>query len=159
VLAAGNHQHLAGAGRGEEMQNTDIFGPFIGMLLLTFVVWVLMYVRRINFLTKNNIHAQRLATPERGAEIIPEEVSYSSNNLKNLFELPVIFYALCLYLYVAGQVDAIYLIAAWTFFCFRVVHSLIQCTVNIVMLRFAAYMISSIALWFMLLRVAYDHFA
>ena len=141
------------------MQNTEIFGPFIGMLLLTFVVWVVMYVRRISFLTKNKIHAQRLATPERGAEIIPEEVSYSSNNLKNLFELPVVFYALCLYLYATGQVDEIYLLTAWAFFSFRVVHSLIQCTVNIVMLRFAVYMVSSIALWFMLLRVAYDHFA
>ena len=141
------------------MQNTDIFGPFIGMLLLTFVVWVIMYVRRITFLARNNIHAQRLATPERGAKIIPEEVSYSSNNLKNLFELPVVFYALCLYLFAAGQVDEIYLIAAWIFFGLRVVHSLIQCTVNIVMLRFAAYVISSIALWFMVLRVAYHHFA
>jgi len=141
------------------MQNADIFGPFIGMLLLTFVVWVVMYVRRITFLKRNNINAQRLTTPERGAEIIPEEVSYSSNNLKNLFELPVVFYALCLYLYTAGQVDQIYVIAAWTFFGLRVVHSLIQCTVNIVILRFAAYMISSIALWFMLLRVAYDHFS
>ena len=141
------------------MQNTEIFDPFIGMLLLTFVVWVVMYVRRIAFLTKNKIAAQRLATPERGAKIIPEEVSYPSNNLKNLFELPVIFYALCLYLYATGQVDDIYLMAAWVFFGMRVVHSLIQCTVNIVMLRFIVYACSSIALWFMLLRVAFDQFA
>ena len=141
------------------MQNTDIFGPFIGMLLLTFVVWVVMYVRRITFMVKNNIHAQRLSTPERGAEIIPEEVSHASNNLKNLFEVPVIFYALCLYLYVAGQVDEIYLVMAWVFLGLRVVHSLIQCTVNIVMLRFVAYLVSSIALWFMLVRAAYYSFA
>jgi hypothetical protein len=143
---------------GQEMQNTEIFDPFIGMLLLTFVVWLVMYVRRIAFMKKNNIAAQRLATPERGAKIIPEEVSYSSNNLKNLFELPVIFYALCVYLYVTGQVDALYLTAAWAFFGLRVVHSLIQCTVNIVMLRFAAYALSSIALWFILLRVAFKQF-
>jgi hypothetical protein len=141
------------------MQNTEIFNPFIGMLLLTFVVWFFMYVRRIAFMKKNNIAAQRLTTPERGAKIIPEEVSYPSNNLKNLFELPVIFYALCLYLYATGQVDDIYLVAAWVFFGMRVVHSLIQCTVNIVMLRFIVYACSSIALWFMLLRVAFDQFA
>lgn len=141
------------------MQNTEIFDPFIGMLLLTFVVWFFMYVRRITFLTKNKIGAQALTTPERAAKIIPEEVSYPSNNLKNLFELPVIFYALCLYLYATGQVDDIYLMAAWAFFGMRVVHSLIQCTVNIVMLRFIVYACSSIALWFMLLRVAFDQFA
>ena len=141
------------------MQNTEIFDPFIGMLFLTFVVWVYMYARRITFLTKNNIDAQRLATPERGAKIIPEEVSYASNNLKNLFELPVVFYALCLYLYTTAQVDEVYLMAAWVFFGLRVVHSLIQCTVNIVMLRFAAYAVSAIALWFMVLRVAFEQFA
>jgi hypothetical protein len=141
------------------MQNTEIFDPFIGMLLLTFVVWFFMYVRRITFLTKNNIDAQELTTPERGAKIIPEEVSYASNNLKNLFELPVIFYALCLYLYVSSQVDATYIMAAWVFLALRVVHSLVQCTVNIVMLRFAAYAVSSIALWFMVLRVAFEQFA
>ena len=141
------------------MQNTEIFVPFIGMLCLTFVVWFYMYVRRISFLMKNNIAAQRLATPERGAKIIPEEVSYPSNNLKNLFELPVIFYALCLYLYATGQVDEIYLLAAWAFFGLRVVHSLIQCTINIVMLRFAAYAVSSIALWLMVLRVAFEQLA
>jgi len=141
------------------MQNTEIFDPFIGMLLLTFVVWVVMYVRRIAFMKKNNIDAQRLATPERGAKIIPEEISYPSNNLKNLFELPVIFYALCVYLYVTGQVDALYVTAAWVFFGLRVLHSLIQCTVNVVMARFAAYALSSIALWFMLLRVSFEQFA
>lgn len=141
------------------MQNTEIFDPFIGMLFLTFVVWVYMYALRITFMMKNNIAAQRLTTPERGAKIIPEEVSYPSNNLKNLFELPVIFYALCLYLYATGQVDEIYLMAAWVFFGLRVVHSLVQCTINIVMLRFAAYAVSSIALWFMLFRVAFDQFA
>jgi len=141
------------------MQNTEIFDPFIGMLLLTFAVWFFMYVRRITFLTKNNINAQELTTPERGAKIIPEEVSYASNNLKNLFELPVVFYALCLYLYATSQVDQVYLMAAWVFFGLRVVHSLIQCTVNIVMLRFSAYAVSSIALWFMVLRVAFKQFA
>ena len=141
------------------MQNTDIFDPFIGMLLLTFVVWVVMYVRRIAFMKKNNIRAQRLATPERGAKILPEEVSYPSNNLKNLFELPVIFYALCVYLYVTGQVDELYIMAAWVFFGLRFLHSLIQCTVNVVMARFAAYAFSSIVLWYMVLRIAYENFS
>ena len=136
------------------MQGSEIFAPFIGMLLLTFVVWVLMYVRRIAFLKKNNIDAQRLTTPERGAQIIPEEISYPSYNLKNLFELPVVFYALCLYLFVTANVDAVFVTAAWAFFGFRVIHSAIHCTLNIVMLRFLAYMAAALVLWFMVLRAA-----
>jgi len=136
------------------MQGEEIFAPFFGMLLLTFVVWVVMYVRRLHFLKTNSIDAQRLTTPERGAQIIPEVINYPAYNLKNLFELPVIFYALCLFLYTTGNVDWIYVAGAWTFFGFRVIHSLVHCTRNIVMLRFLAYMVAAIVLWSMVLRAA-----
>jgi len=136
------------------MRGEEIFSPFFGMLLLTFVVWVVMYVRRLYFLRTNNIDAQRLTTPERGTQIIPEEISYPAYNLKNLFELPVVFYSLCLYLFVTGNVDAVFVTAAWAFFGFRLIHSAIHCTRNIVMLRFLAYMAASLTLWFMVLRAA-----
>jgi len=138
------------------MSGQEIFEPFVGMLFLTFTVWVVMYIRRINFLVTNKINAQRLTTPERSAQIIPEEISYPAYNLKNLFELPVVFYALCLYLFATGNVDSVNVTAAWVFFGFRVVHSLIHCTKNVVMLRFHAYLISSVALWFMVVRAALD---
>ncbi len=140
------------------MQGQEIFTPFIGMLLLPFTVWVVMYVRRLNFLIANKIDSQRLTTPERGAQIIPEEISYPACNLKNLFELPVVFYALCLYLFATGNVDAVIVAAAWVFLGFRVVHGLIHCTKNIVMPRFLAYMAGSLVLWFMVLRAALDLF-
>ena len=140
------------------MQGQEIFAPFIGMLLLTFVVWAVMYVRRLNFLITNNIDSQRLTTPERGAQIIPEEIRYPANNLKNLFELPVVFYVLCLYLFATENVDTVYVVAAWVFLGFRVIHSLIHCTRNIVMPRFLAYMAGSLVLWFMVLREALDLF-
>ena len=136
------------------MQESEIFGPFIGMLLLTFVVWVVLYVRRIGFLLGNKIAAQRLTSPEKTVQLIPEDVNSPANNFKNLCELPVVFYALCLYLYVSGSVDSIYVTAAWVFLAFRVVHSVIHCTANIVMLRFLAYLASALALWFMVLRAA-----
>jgi hypothetical protein len=61
---------------------------------------------------------------------------------------------LTLYLFVVNKVDEIYLIAAWTFAGFRVLHSAVHCTVNIVMLRFWLYCISALALWFMVIRAA-----
>ncbi len=64
--------------------------------------------------------------------ILPASVNHASNNLKNLFELPVVFYALCAVLLVSQSVDAVYLYCAWAFVGLRVLHSLIHCTVNIV---------------------------
>jgi len=134
------------------MQDPAIFGPFLAMMLLTFVVWLVMYTRRLRYLFKNKIDYRTINTREKAAGLVPEQISYASDNLKNLFELPVLFYALCLYLYVAGLVDQIYLAAAWLFFVLRVLHSIVHCTKNIVMLRFYLYSAAALVLWFMLGR-------
>jgi hypothetical protein len=134
------------------MQATEIFGPFFAMILLTFVVWIVMYIGRIRYSIANRVNAQRLGTPEKVVQVLPEEIQYPAYNLTNLLELPIIFYALCLYLFVSGNVDALYVIAAWLYVALRAVHSVIQCTSNIVMRRFAVYMASSVVLWSMVLR-------
>ena len=98
---------------------------------------------------------QEYTTPEKGTLQLPEEVNYPANNFKNLFELPVLFYALCLYLHVTGTAGQPELIAAWVFLVFRIAHSTIHCTVNIVMARFVTYAIAAFALWFMLARAVW----
>jgi hypothetical protein len=55
---------------------------------------------------------------------------------------------------VTNQVDAAYLWAAWGFFLFRALHSAVHCTFNFIPLRFALYVISAGALWFIVLRAA-----
>jgi hypothetical protein len=70
----------------------------------------------------------------------------------------VLFYALVLYLFVAGQVDATYVYAAWVFVVFRALHSAVHCTLNLVMLRFYLYLIGTLAAWFMVVRAALKYF-
>ena len=129
-----------------------IFVPFCGMMLLTMGVWILMYIRRLHFLQQQGIDPQALVTPEAITRLMPESINAASNNLKNLFELPVLFYGLCIYLGQTAQVDALYLWMAWGFLGLRVIHSVIHCTYNKVMHRFAAYMLSSVLLWALLVR-------
>jgi len=136
------------------MQGNEIFGPFFAMILLTLTVWIVMYLGRIRYSLANRINAQRLGTPEKVVKVLPEEVQYPAYNLRNLLELPIIFYAMCLYLFVTANVDTLYVIAAWSYVALRALHSVIQCTTNIVMRRFAAYMASSLVLWFMVFRAA-----
>jgi len=127
-------------------------------MMLTLLVWIYVYVRRISFLTKNDISSRDMAVPGALAQISPAAVSNPSDNLKNLFEIPVLFYALALYLFVNSQVDAIYVGAAWVFLAFRALHSIVHCTFNLVMLRFTLYLIATLAVWFMLVRAALDYF-
>ena len=140
------------------MAQTTIFGPFFATMLLTLVVWVYMYVRRIRFITNSNIRPNDLAVPGALAQLSPPAVSNPSDNLKNLFEIPVLFYAVVLYLFVTSQVDATYVNAAWAFVVFRALHSAVHCTFNLVILRFYLYLISTLAAWFMIVRAALAHF-
>jgi hypothetical protein len=140
------------------MVQTAIFGPFFAAMFLTLVVWVYMYVRRIAFITGNKLSPRELAVPGRLAQLSPPAVSNPSDNLKNLFEIPVLFYALALYLFVTKQVDAVYVAAAWIFVGFRVLHSAVHCTFNQVMLRFYLYLIATVAVWFIAIRAAVVYF-
>jgi hypothetical protein len=141
------------------MAQQAIFGPFFAMMLLTLLVWVYMYIRRIRFITKSNLRPEDLAVPGALAQLSPAAVSNPSDNLKNLFEIPVLFYALALYLFARGQVDTVYVSAAWIFVVFRVLHSAVHCTFNRVMLRFYLYLIATLAVWFMLGRAALAYLA
>ena len=136
----------------------DILLPFIGMMLLTFVVWVVMYRRRIGYLKTQRIHPQKLQTPEQLKALVPAEIEFPANNLRNLFELPVLFYALCLYVHATGTADWAYIGAAWLFLLLRCAHSFVHCTTNTVMTRFRLYALSSLALWFMLGHALVDRF-
>ena len=135
------------------MNRTVIFQPFVATMLLTLVVWIYMYARRLRFIFANKLDTKQM-TPAELARRSPPQVSSPSDNLKNLFELPTVFYAIVLYLYVTQQVDMPHVVAAWLFFLFRALHSAVHCTFNLIPLRFALYLISAGALWFMVLRAA-----
>ncbi len=140
------------------MEQTSIFQPFVATMLLTMVVWAYMYGRRLPFIFARRLDPKQMTPPEL-ARVSPPAVSNPSDNLKNLFELPTIFYAVVLCLFATRQVDISYLVAAWVFFLFRVLHSAVHCTFNFIPLRFVLYVISAAALWFMVLRVAIAAFA
>lgn len=140
------------------MTQDEIFNPFFATVCLTFLVWVYMYIRRISFIKSRKIRPKELTVPGALAQISPPNVSNPSDNLKNLFEIPVLFYALVLYLFITKQVDAVYVNAAWIFVAFRVLHSIVHCTFNLVMLRFYLYLFSTLAVWFIAIRAALNHF-
>lgn len=135
------------------MDEITIFQPFVATLILTMVVWVYMYARRLSFIFAGRLDPKQM-TPVELARVSPPRVSNPSDNLKNLLELPTVFYAVVLYLFVTHQVDVAYPGAAWAFFLFRAMHSAVHCTFNFIPLRFVLYVISAVALWFMVLKAA-----
>ncbi len=133
------------------MTNADILRiPFVGMMLLTFVVWLVMFRRRITAIRTLGLSPKTRAD----IEALPVPAVNASNNLQNLFELPVIFYAVVLAIVQSNLVYRIDVACAFGFFVFRVVHSAIHCTYNDVMPRFVVYAIASAFLWILVIRYA-----
>ncbi len=132
--------------------SSPILQPAAIMMLLTIAVWCYMYFLRISFSIRHKISPQKISSPERINAVLPARVNQPSNNLKNLFELPVIFYAICIALHAMEQTDYWFIGLAWAFTLLRILHSIIHCTSNQVMVRFSVYILSSIVLWVMVLR-------
>ena len=134
------------------MADAELVLPMLGVMILTLIVWLWMFVKRFAFISANNIAPDELKTPEQLNNKIPATHAGPANNLKNLFELPVIFYMLCLYLMLSYSVDNIDVACAWLFMVFRAFHSIVHCSYNNVNHRFLMYLISSVALWVMVIR-------
>ena len=125
--------------------NSAILLPAIALVLLTAVVWVRLYVDRIRELRQRRIDPQALATSASSGQTMQRV--QASDNFKNLFEVPVLFYALCAVLVSAQQVSAFFVIGAWVYVALRCIHSFIHLTYNRVMHRFAVYVLSTVILF------------
>jgi len=125
-----------------------IFWPVIAQVTLTLIVALRMYVVRISEIRTRHVSPQSLAT-SREATARLENVA-AADNFRNLFELPVLFFAICPVLYMTGHVTALQLGLAWIFVLLRCAHSFIHVTYNRVMHRFRAYflgMVCVFAMW------------
>ncbi len=106
-----------------------------------------MYVRRISEIRRSKIDPQLLATVELASSRL-KNVS-AADNFANLLETPVLFYTICIILFVADEVTQFQLSLAWLYVGLRVAHSLIHVTYNNVIHRWAVYVTSSVCLFIM----------
>ena len=135
------------------MEPTAILQPVLVMALLTTAMMVWMYATRIPAMQAAGI--QPNDARDRGAlETLPAWARWPADNYNHLFEQPTLFYAVALGIAVQGHVDATHVACAWAFTGARVVHSIVQATVNVIMLRFGVFMISWLALAVLVVREA-----
>ncbi|CAN4278921.1 MAPEG family protein [Pseudoxanthomonas sp. LjRoot125] len=131
---------------------TAILWPAVAMAGLTFLVWVRLYQLRLGEMARKRIHAQSLANAADSVRLLSD--TRASDNFRNLFELPVLFYAGVLLAAQLGVSDAVSLALAWAFVALRAVHSLVHCTFNHVMTRFVAYALATLVLIAFWVRLA-----
>lgn len=122
----------------------------VALALLTSLVAMRMLIVRVGEMRQRRIHPQQIATSAQAAERL--QSIQVSDNYRNLFEMPVMFYALCALLLATGSATAFSAAGAWLYVLLRCVHSVIQCTYNRVMHRFAVFGTSFVVLLVLWLR-------
>ena len=138
------------------MSAFELLSPVFAMILLTFALMFWMGSLRVRATRGRQVRVKDIAL---GQSAWPPEIVKIERAFHNQLELPVLFYALVLYLFVTSQVDAAYIYAGWTFIAFRTLHSAVHCTFNHIMLRFYLYLISALTLWFIAIRAAFAYVA
>jgi len=126
----------------------------MALVLWTFVMWAWLYATRIPAIRKNKI----VMDPQRpGGELLaqlPAEVRWKADTYNNLMEQPTLFYAVALTLALLDADAGLNTGLAWLYVGLRVVHSLVQAIVNIIIIRFAIFMAASFVLLVMAIRAA-----
>jgi hypothetical protein len=131
------------------MLTTSLIPPVLALVGWTFVMWVWLYATRIPALRARQVDLAEVS--RTGAKLdLPPEVARVADNYNHLHEQPTIFYALALAAQLANAVDACAVILAWAYVALRVVHSFVQATRNVIMVRFSVFAAASLALLLLL---------
>ncbi|MCH2057302.1 MAG: MAPEG family protein [Thalassotalea sp.] len=115
-----------------------------------------MYYKRIGYSIANRIDAEKLYSPAQVAKLLPDDVNAPSNNLKNLFEMPVLFYVTIIVAALHNDHSITSNLSAWSFVFFRYCHSSFHCFNGRVMSRFICYVLSSLALFVLMANVFFQ---
>lgn len=133
------------------MYSQGFIAPILALVAWTLLIWVAMYATRLPAMQKAKIDPQSAKHPG-SLSSLPSGARQVADNYNHLMEQPTIFYAAALAAHVAGAIDAVSIGIAWTYVLLRVLHSLVQTTINIVPLRFVLFSLSTFALMALVAR-------
>lgn len=110
-----------------------IFVPILVHFFLVIGVYILLLLRKLAVKKKRDSFNYKATALNNKAW--PDEVVVVSNNLDNQFEAPVLFYTLCVVIYLLKAVDSVTLLLAWFFVASRILHAFVHIGSNYVPVR------------------------
>lgn len=130
------------------MNQAALLTPVFVLILWTFIISLIMAYGRVRY-TKNpqdGAHTNNL----RG--MLPDWVERTSDNYNHLFEQPVAFYAITICIAIINNFDNLMVQLAWAFVILRIIHSIVQLTFNLVLIRFGIFATG----WLIIAYMAYS---
>jgi hypothetical protein len=131
------------------MPYSPILVPVVALVAWTLVMLIWLGVARRRAFAQMGITWGSIPRGSRGVNLdgrAPDEAQWPSHNYNHLMEQPTIFYAICLTLALMGFGGGINLYLAWGYVAFRIIHSIVQATVNIVQIRFPLFVLATFCL-------------
>ena len=128
---------------------SPILAPVVALVAWTLIVMFWMLVSRMMEFRRLGITPMTIPDGARGVDLEGKAApgaQWKSHNYNHLMEQPTIFYAVALSLAMMNFGGGINYWLAWGYVGLRVIHSLIQCTVNIVRFRLALFGLASLCL-------------
>ena len=125
-----------------------ILKPVVALAAWTMVMWAWMYATRIPAMNKAGIDSARQVggTGPSLDAVLPPQVQWISHNYNHLHEAPTVFYAVALVLAITGHGDGLNAQIGWGYVGLRVLHSIVQASINRIIVRFSLFALSSLAL-------------
>ncbi len=134
--------------------HSPILAPLVALVLWSLVMLAWLYATRLPAMVRNKVVYDPRRPHEEFHAQLPVAVRWKADNYNHLMEQPTLFYALTLTLALLGAGAGLNLALAWLYVGLRIVHSLVQGTVNIVPIRFGIFMVASVVLLVLAVRAA-----
>jgi hypothetical protein len=133
-----------------------ILQPVVALAAWTMAMWFWMYATRLPAVGAAKVDLDAMVRdPETSLDdLLPVGVQWKAHNYNHLHEAPTVFYAIAIVLAMIGQGDGLNAQLGWAYVALRVIHSIVQATVNKVTLRFALFAMSSLVLMALVLHAA-----
>lgn len=135
------------------MQVYPVLLAVFAQAALTFALMFGMMVTRTRVLGDKSVHPRDIAL---GQPNWPEQPTKFANAFRNQFELPVLFYVLCILAIITRQADFLFVVLAWIFVAMRYIQAFIHVSYNRVIHRGGAYGLGAIVLVIMWVLLAID---
>ena len=124
-------------------ETVQLLAPVVTLVAWSIIMLVWLAIARAPYVRGPLPNGSRGADMEKA---YPGKANWPAHNYQHLMEQPTLFYAIVFVLVFLGFTASINVYLAWTYVILRIVHSIVQATVNIVRLRFALFALSTLCL-------------
>ena len=131
------------------MEYSPILIPVVALVAWSLIVMLWMVATRLPAMRKAGITLSSAPPGSRGSQldgVLPDEAQWKAHNYNHLMEQPTLFYAIAITLALMDMGDGVNYWLAWGYVAFRVLHSIVQTTVNRLIYRTPLWVLASLCL-------------